>query len=362
MVTCMIKVNKHIEIVRSTGYGLSSMSQTSCEAIFDVLSKHYARVSVSIVNNFSDFEALVERRPDLVFLGMKFVPVNHALGLQDPDKVWIADYLDEHGIAYTGSGRKAHEFGVNKPLAKQHILGAGLNTSKFYVAQQNQLQPQGSTSLTFPLFIKPTSRGGGVGIDDDSVANNSEQLRSKVLSIATDLHSDSLVEEYLPGREFSVAILKDEHSGDFFVMPIELIAPSGENGVRILSNQVKSSNTEQFIEVIDEIIKSKVTSLAIEVFHVLGARDYGRIDIRMDKAGTPQFLEANLMPNLGSGYGSFPKSCVLNMGLGYESMILSIARLGLVRNIDIEGDEFEQNRLVSPSVKTALEPAGLSFS
>jgi len=66
----------------------------------------------------------------------------------------------------------------------------------------------------------------------------------------------------------------------------------------------------------------------------LGARDYGRIDIRLDATGTPHFLEANLIPSLISGYGSFPKACVMNIGLEYEPMIMRIANLGLSRNID----------------------------
>src|ERR1035437_9123773 len=109
----MAKINRHIEIVRSTKNGLSSMNEASCDAIFAVLTKHYTEVGIKIVNNLSDFEAVIERQPDLVFLGMKFVPLDDSLSLQDTGKLWISDYLDECGIAYTGSGQKAHELGVN---------------------------------------------------------------------------------------------------------------------------------------------------------------------------------------------------------------------------------------------------------
>jgi D-alanine-D-alanine ligase len=122
---------------------------------------------------------------------------------------------------------------------------------------------------------------------------------------------------------------------------------------------VKSSNTEQAIEVIDKNIKTKVTTLATEVFYALGARDYGRIDIRLDAHGTPHFLEANLIPSLISGYGSFPKACMLNIDLDYESMILSIARLGLAHNMDANEEIIEPIALCNPalpSFETALEP------
>jgi D-alanine-D-alanine ligase len=188
--------------------------------------------------------------------------------------------------------------------------------------------------LDFPLFIKPTDRGGGLGVDSDSVVHGFDQLRTKVHSITTTFRSDALIEEYLPGREFSVAILKYKNSAGYLAMPIELVAPADKNGSRLLSGQVKSENVEQVLEVTDTIVRSKVITLALAVFDALGARDYGRIDIRLDNNGTPHFLEANLIPSLISGYGSFPKACLLNIGLDYEPMIMTIANLALARNVN----------------------------
>lgn len=330
----MAKINKHIEIVSSTERGLSSMGKKSRDGAFTVLSKHYSDVRITILNNSADLEALAARQPDLVFLGMKFVPVDQALGAYGSNRIWVTKYLDEHGIAYTGSDQMAHELEIDKPLAKQCIIDAGLKTAAFYVAAQDRHLTKDDISLSYPIFIKPTSHGGGAGIDSDSVVHNLGQLNSKVMSIATRFQSDSLLEEYLPGREYSVAILKDEHSARYLVMPIELIAPPDMNGERILSKQVKIADTEKFTEVSDKIIKSKLITLAINAFEALGARDYGRIDIRLDKIGTPHFLEANLIPSLVDGYGNFPKACMINIGLSYENMILNIVRLGLARNID----------------------------
>ncbi len=333
---------KHIEIVRSTKPWLSSMSRVSGDAILEVLYGQYAEVGVTIVNDLSDLEALVALQPDLVFLGMKFVPIDSSLGRNGP-KIWLADYLDEYGIAYTGSNQRAHALELDKHLAKQRVLDAGLNTSPFCVINHDQKLSREDIGLAFPLFIKPTNRGGGLGIDSDSVANNFDELETKVRSITANLESDSLVEEYLPGREFSVAILKYETSREFAVMPIELIAPQDERGLRLLSSNIKASNKETAIMVTDQAIKSKVTALAMAVFEALGSRDYGRVDIRFDKTGTPHFLEANLIPSLISGYGSFPKACVMNINLDYEQMILSIVRLGLARQPILEADIAEHS-------------------
>ena len=140
-----------------------------------------------------------------------------------------------------------------------------------------------------------------------------------------------MVEQYLSGREFSVAILKDEQSGKYTAMPLELIAPANEQGVRLLSEQVKSADAERVIPVTDLMLRAKINILALSVFDALGARDYGRIDIRLDAFGKPQFLEANLLPSIIAGYGSFPKACVMNSHLEYEPMLLRIIRLGLAR-------------------------------
>ena len=274
---------------------------------------------------------------------MKFIPVNSYLGAFGPNKIWLGRYLGERGIAYTGSDHKAHKLELNKHLAKQRVLDAGFETAPYCVFKQGQIPIVRGVTLTYPLFVKPTNRGGGSGIDSNSIVHNFGELKSKVESIATDLQSDSLIEEYLEGREFSVAILKKEYSPRFSVMPIELITPPDKNGERFLGNEAKSSNVEQAIKVRDGVIKSKVSELALNIFRSLGGQDYGRIDIRLDKYNVPQFLEANLIPSLISGYGSFPKACMLNAGLDYEHMILHITQLGLARSTNSIEPNFESS-------------------
>jgi D-alanine-D-alanine ligase len=352
----MRKINMYIEIVRSMTLGLSSMSQESCQFIYAVLARNYTRVRVTVVDNLADLETLAERQPDLVFLGLEFIPLDIHLDSEDPDKLWLSDYFDQQGIAYTGSAQLAHEYGRNKPLAKQRVLDAGLITSDFQVIKQNQPLLSSSISLSYPLFVKPTNRGGGFGINCNSIVHDFKELSSQVNSITTQFHSDSLVEEYLPGREFSVAILKDIDADGYLVMPIELVAPADINGSRLLSSKVKSSNTEQALEVTDDIIKNAVSTLALDSFHALGARDYGRIDIRLDSRSTPHFLEANLIPSLISGYGSFPKACKLNIGLEYEEMIIKITELGLTRSLRKILDIHEPIELISSGIKFAEVP------
>lgn len=327
--------NTRIEIVRSVTKGFSSLGRESAKAIQTTLSKHYPEPKITIINNLADLEELVRRKPDLVFMGMECIPVQQNTALQNSGVLWISQYLDAHNIAYTGSEWRAHRLGRNKVLAKEQMLDSGLKTSPFYVLKQDEADVvDADTILGYPLFVKPADRGGGQGIDSKSVVRNNQQLRDKVSSITASYNSDSLVEKYLSGREFSVAILRRENSIEFDTMPLELITPADKFGLRVLGSRVKSANTEQAVSITDAVIKQQVATLAIDAFNALGGRDYGRIDIRMDSANTPHFLEANLIPSLITGYGSFPKACVLNIGLEYEPMILRIVNLGLGRHVE----------------------------
>lgn len=324
------KIQKHIEIVRSTITELTSLGIESCDAMQSLLIKHYASVGVSVVNSESDLELLVAKRPDLVFLGVKFIPSN-ADAAGETSKIWISSFLSEKGITHTGSEQHAIAYESSKPLAKQRVSDAGIKTAPFVVVAADQTYAGADMTLQFPLFVKPASLGGGCGIDTDSVVHNAADLAQKVASIQTKHNADSLIEEYLTGREFSVSILYDEDSKALIAMPIELVAQEDSHGDRMLSKQVKSSNQETVLAVTDPRLRSLVNDVAMRAFEALGARDYGRIDLRLDSAGTPHFLEANLIPSLIKGYGSFPKACMLNEGMGYEDMMLHIVRLGLSR-------------------------------
>ncbi len=343
----MHKMDSRIEIVSSTIAGLSSMGELSRNGLLTMLSKHYKHVRVTILNSLADLDDLVARKPDLVFLGMKYLPLHADLGRHDPEKIWITTFLDVHSIAYTGSGQVAHMTELDKSLAKRSVLKAGLKTAPFFVIRYGQTL--GSRTLHFPLFVKPTDRGGGDGIDSASTVYNEQQLRSKLNALAQNLQSDALVERFLQGREFSVALLKEAYSDTLVAMPLELIAPIDEQGNRVLSAAVKSADTETFIPVTDPVIKEQISTLAIGAFKVIGGRDYGRIDIRMDDNNVPHFLEANLLPSLLEDYGNFPKACLLNCNLDYESAMLRIVQFGLDRGAVVRVRRTVRIPLVAPA-------------
>lgn len=354
----MVKLNKHIEIVRTEIPHFSSMGSKSCQKIHKSLSKHYRRVGVTIVNNLTDLELLVSKRPDLVFLGLKRLPKVDNVGDVASDDVWISEYLDDRGIGYTGSDKFATELEFNKALAKELINKAGLPTAKYFTAMPGQYVSSRHLPLSFPLFIKPLNTGGGKGINDDSVVRNFLAFQRKIQAIYASFGCVSLVEQYLQGREFSVAILEDASDDKLALMPIEIITQKNARGDRILGSRVKIEDNEQVIAVDDESVKAEVNQLAADAYNLLGARDLGRIDVRMDINGKAHFLEANLMPGPGTRY--FAGACHINQSMDYETMILRIVELGLARSLSVGGDVLEpslSSGALLPSLEPALEPA-----
>lgn len=325
-----MKIDKHIEIARTENKRFSSMGAKSCAKIQHILSQHYEHVGVSIINNAADLELLARKKPDLVFLGLKKLPTLLDNEEVAADFVWISEYLDSKGISYTGSTKAATALDFNKDFAKTIVRGAGLPTADSFTASPGQYAHQAELPLAFPLFIKPLDIGAGKGVDDASVVRNFAEFRNKIDSVYSECGSTSLVETYLDGREFSVAILEDTDRDEPLVMPIEIITEKNHRGDRILGSRVKAEDNEQVIAIKDPVIHRQVSTLASDIYTLLGARDLGRIDIRMDSSGAPHFLEANFMPGPGTRY--YAGACEINEDMNYEDVLLTIAGLGLARS------------------------------
>lgn len=328
----MAKIQKSIEIVISTEKRLSSMSFDSRQAIRQVLSRHYEDVAISEVNSTMDLELVIARQPDLVFMGMTFAPDNPGQSREMQTNSWLSTRLSQANIMYTGSSRKASQLDRNKNLAKQRVSSHGLATAKFQVITRNQSITPDDITLSYPIFVKPTDGGGGGGINEQSLVHSFEQLQSQVRALHASRLSNTLLEEYLPGREFSVGLLRKPGSNDFHILPLEIIARKNTNGDQFLSSKSKSDNAGKTVTVTDPGIRTAINELALKSFTALGARDYGRIDIRLDASGTPHFLEANLLPSLLVDYGSLPMACAANIGLSHEDLILQITELALSRD------------------------------
>lgn len=343
----MIKTPKYIQIIKTTQPGLSSMSNKSCDSIYYELSQIYSKVEVHVVNDVSQIHNLVKKKPDLVFLGFGHLANNPSLGRLDLNKIAITNILDSNNISYTGSSSKALKLTSLKHEAKKVIRLAGLNTSNYYVTN-NTINK--NINLNYPLFVKPADRGGGLGINPESYVTNLLELTNKISTLSKIHNSHSLIEEYLPGREFSVAVIQDLYSTNCNAYPIELIANKDTRGNRMLSGQIKSANSEKVLKVTNKILYNNLTSLALSSFTTLGAKGYGRIDIRLDKNGHANFLEANLLPCLIEDYGSFPKACLINNEMSFSQTLSQIVEISLQNNLNYSSFNYSNEHTMQPAL------------
>jgi len=321
-----IKINKSIEIVIVPNLGDLNAHQDNVgiileeEKILKILSKRYKNVSITEVNSEEDLEKLVIRKPDLVFSGVKYFYFNSR-------NIWLNDYLEMYEIPYIASSKVALDNESDKNRAKKIMQRAKIKTADFFITTPGKHRTAMSIPIEFPLFIKPVKGGDSRGIDANSIVYDFLSFKTKVLDIKQKHNSPSLVETYLPGKEYSVGIFENSTNGSLRAMPVEIIVKKNVNGHCILDFDVKKNDEEKVIAVADIKIFNKLSKLAKDSFKALGGKSLGRIDIKMNHRGIPHFIEANLMPGLRKGY--FYRSCVLNLDMSYDDMIFSIANTGL---------------------------------
>ena len=321
-----IKIDKKIEIVVVPNLGEPNSHQDNVGIILEekkiqrILSKRYKHVLITEINSMDDLEQLARRKPDLVFSGVKYFCFNNK-------KIWLNDYLEIFLIPYIASSKAALDNESDKNRAKNIMQQNDIKTADYFITNPGEHKKESSIPIKFPLFIKPITGGDSRGIDKNSLVFNFEEFTAKVLDIKLKLNTSSLVETYLAGKEYSVGIFEDSIDGSLRAMPIEIIVKKNIDGHCILDFDVKKNDEEEVVLVSDHKIFKKLSEIAKNSFIALGAKSLGRIDIKMDHLGEPHFIEANLMPGLRKGY--FYRSCLLNLDMSYDEMILSIANTGL---------------------------------
>ena len=322
----IIKIENKIEIIIVPNSRLTNNEQANIgfvideEKILRILTERYQNVSITEINCEENLEALVKRKPDLVFSGVKYFYFNKK-------KIWLNDYLELNDILYIASSKSALLKESNKSRAKKIMHKLKITTADFFTTEPGEHKNENSIPIPFPLFIKPITGGDSRGIDANSIVHNYEDFKKKVLDIKLKQHSRCLVEKYLSGKEYSVGIFKDNVDGSIEALPIEIIVKENVNGHHILDFDIKKNDEEEVVTVLDKRIFKQLCTIGKKSFVALGGKSFGRIDIKMDHLGRPHFIEANLMPGLRKGY--FFRSCLLNLGINYEQMILKITANGL---------------------------------
>ena len=245
----------------------------------------------------------------------------------------IAAYLDLLGRRYTGAGPEALYLAQDKPLAKKIFSFHGIATPYFATVFRGRLEH--AQDIRFPLIVKPAREDGSIGIEFSAVVNSIKELMERIDALHVSFDSPVLLEEYVEGREIYVAILGNDKPEALPVVELDLSnLPDGTP--KIAGTEVKWDKdtdiyrkTKPFFPDIDDETVEKIRSTAVAAFQALKLRDYGRIDIRLDREGKPHVLEVNPNPYL------LPKAefalAAKKSGRCYADLINEIVELAQVR-------------------------------
>jgi D-alanine-D-alanine ligase len=303
------------------GYSMDETAEFDKQETVDALENSIKLMGYEtepIGNAFQLIEALAGgKRWDMVF--------NIAEGLYgDGRESVVPAILDQYRIPYVFSGPVIMGVSLNKHLAKLVVAAAGVPISPGYLVAE--LKDLAKCDLEFPLFVKPVSEGTGKGITEKSLVSSFSELKSMVEWILTEFKQPALVEEYLPGREFTVGIIG-----------------YGEDAVAIGGMEVICANNLPYsVEVkenyqnycsykpLDSDIIDECKSVAVGSWRALDAVDAGRVDLKADRNGKICFIEANPLAGLNPVHSDLP---ILSRmyGIEYQALMQMIMNAALKR-------------------------------
>ena len=274
---------------------------------------------------------LVERlaagdRWDLVF--------NICEGLTGPAReAQVPALLDVYGIPCTFSDPLRMSLCLHKGMTKVLVRAAGVPTPDFAVVERiEDLEALEKQSLSYPLFAKPIAEGTGKGVGPTSILHDVASLRRNCEELLTRLHQPVLVEEYLPGREFTVGLLGTGTEA-FVLGTLEIILRDGaEPDVYSYVNKEHCEELVAYplVRAQDDEQVARAEEIALAAWRALGCRDAGRIDLRCDRHGHPHFLEVNPLAGLHPEHSDLPMLCTA-LGMPYVKLIEHIVRSAVVR-------------------------------
>lgn len=256
-------------------------------------------------------DAIREIAPDVVFNAL------HGPGGEDGHVQALLDFL---GISYTGSGVEASALAMDKHLTKKLLAAEGLPTAAWDVFDlAGGTLPLLPGALDLPLVIKPRFEGSSQGV---AIVRTHEQWTSAMLAAAK-TYAQIMAEEFLDGREFTVAILGEE------ALPVIEIVPNADEFYTFDAKYATGGSTHIVPAKIDEDLAARLQMIALSVHRLLGLRDYSRTDFIVTKEGRPQILEINTLPGL-TATSLVPDACAA-VGISYEALVDRLVGYALSR-------------------------------
>lgn len=277
-------------------------------------------------------EVLNAAAPDLVF------NLAESFGGKSALESNVAALLNLLGLRYTGSSPAGLLLAGDKSLTKKVLSFHGIRTPEFATVFRGALDWAGD--IAFPLIVKPPQEDASLGIRSNSVVHDLRELFTRIDALQSEFQQPVLVEEFVEGREFYVAVLGNANVRALPVMELDFSGfPAGVP--RIASWEAKwgddgAGSGEQFagtksifpVDVAPELA-TRMQEVAVEAFNALRLRDYARIDLRVTAEEDIFVIEVN--PNCYLERESEFARAAAEGGLAYDALIARILELALAR-------------------------------
>jgi D-alanine-D-alanine ligase len=306
------------------GYGLEETAEFDLPDTIDAIEK------VILDNGFEadrigNIKALTRRlaadnRWDLVF---NITEGMYGFGRE----AQVPALLDAYNIPYTFSDPLGHAISLHKGITKHVLRDLGIPTPDFVVI--NNEAEMDDVNLPFPLFAKPVAEGTSKGITALSKITNREELHQTCKNLLQTFKQPVLVEKYLPGREFTVGILGTGKNAKTLGVIEVILKPAAEKNAYSYENKEHYEKLVQYALVDDDEAK-QARKIALKIWRYLDLKDAGRVDLRSDADGAPNFMEVNSLAGLNPKRSDLPILCNL-LGMSYHVLISSIIESALRR-------------------------------
>ncbi len=322
-------VPSHAELVQRAAAGSIDMSEVGVleerEHVEQALKDSGYRASLFNMNG--DVKRLIafleENKPDIIF------NLCESVGNEAIHEMHVAGIYELMGVPYTGASAFALGTCLHKFRTKEILTAHGLPTPRFALFKHSSVLNFDEFDLRFPVIVKPAGEDASVGIDNGSVVDSLPALRKRIRHIFQTFDQPALVEEYINGRELNVAIMGNKRH---IILPISEIDFSGlpEDFPKIVSYNAKwMEGTPEYSGTkgvcpadVPVEIEKRAKEIALKAYRLMGLRDYGRVDMRLDAKGNLFILEVNPNPDISDDAG-FARSA-RSYGLSFSEIIAKI--------------------------------------
>jgi D-alanine--D-alanine ligase len=227
--------------------------------------------------------------------------------------------LEEHGIAYTGSGSHASACAFDKIAAKGRFKAAGIPTPKCEVFDRARCDLKRLAALGFPLVVKPSRQGSSVGV---SIVQEETDLE-EACQIAWRYDHHLLAEQFITGRELTVGIF------DGRALPVIEIRP--KHDFFTYEAKYTKGQTDYLVPApLDKSVEGQVKAAALRAHDCLGCRDLSRVDLILGEKNQPFVLEVNTIP--GFTETSLVPKAAAAAGIEFRDLCARLVALALARH------------------------------